>query len=127
MLYNFFLVSLGGAIGSMLRYGTGVLSIKLLGINFPWGTLTVNILGSFCIGIVFALLSHTQNLSEDIKLFAMVGILGGFTTFSAFSLDTISLFERGQYLYASLYIASSVILSLLATLAGIMLIKASLS
>ena len=127
MLYHFLLVGFGGAIGSILRYGTGVLSIKLLGVNFPWGTLTVNILGSLCIGIVFGLLSHTQNMSEDIKLFTMVGILGGFTTFSAFSLDTILLFEREQYLYASLYIACSVILSILATLAAIMLIRASLS
>jgi len=127
MFYHFLLVGLGGAIGSMLRYGTGVLSIKLLGVNFPWGTLAVNILGSFCIGIIFALLSHTQNMSEDIKLFGMIGILGGFTTFSSFSLDTILLFERGQYLHASLYIACSVILSILATLVGIMLIRASLS
>jgi fluoride exporter len=127
MLSHFLLVGLGGAIGSMLRYGTGLLSIKFLGVHFPWGTLTVNILGSFCIGMAFALLSLTESMSENIKLFTMVGILGGFTTFSAFSLDTILLFERGQYLSASLYMASSVILSILATLAGLMLIRASLS
>lgn len=127
MLSHFLLVGLGGAIGSILRYGTGLLSTKLLGVHFPWGTLTVNILGSFCIGIVFALLSLAENMSEDIKLFTMVGILGGFTTFSAFSLETILLFERGQSLYASLYIACSVVLSILATLAGLMLIRASLS
>lgn len=123
MLFQFFIVGLGGAIGSMLRFGTGIISIKFFGVNFPWGTLTVNLVGSFCIGLLFGLSSQIQHFSEEVKLFLMVGILGGFTTFSAFSLDTILLFERGQIIQACLYVASSVILSLAVTFIGLTLIR----
>lgn len=123
MFLNFLIVGIGGAIGSMLRYGAGILSLKMGFINFPWGTLTINILGSFCIGLVVGLLAHAQNWSEDIRLFAVVGILGGFTTFSAFSLDTVLLFERGQYFYAGLYVAGSVLISIAATFLGLFLIR----
>ncbi len=126
MILQFILVGFGGAIGSMLRYGIGLLSLKFLGTSFPWGTLSVNILGSLCIGILFGALSQMQNFSESLKLFTMVGILGGFTTFSAFSLDTILLFERGQYVQAGLYIIGSIVLSLAATMVSLFLIRASI-
>lgn len=123
MFLNFLIVGMGGAIGAMLRHGTGLLSLKLGFTNFPWGTLTINILGSFCIGIIVGLLAHVQNWSEEIRLFTVIGILGGFTTFSAFSLDTVLLFERGQYLYAGLYVAGSVLISVAATFLGLFLIR----
>lgn len=123
MFLNFFIVGIGGAIGSMLRYGVAVLSLKMGLINFPWGTLAINILGSLGIGIVIGFLAHVQNWSEEIRLFTVVGILGGFTTFSAFSLDSVLLFERGQYVYAGLYVAGSVLMSITATFLGLFLIR----
>lgn len=123
MFFNFLIVGIGGAIGAMLRHGAGLLSLKLGFANFPWGTFTVNILGSLCIGIIIGLLAHVQNWSEEIRLFAVVGILGGFTTFSAFSLETVLLVERGQYLYAGLYVAGSVLIAVAATFLGLFLIR----
>jgi fluoride exporter len=125
MIHHFFLVGLGGAIGSMLRYGAGLISIKFLGFTFPWGTLLINILGSFLIGIVFAIAGQIQNFPENIKIFMMVGILGGFTTFSAFSLDSLLLLEKGNVGQALIYIIGSVVLSITATFIGLMLVKAS--
>lgn len=123
MFLNFLIVGIGGAIGSMLRHGSGLLCLKLGLGGFPWATLAINILGSFCIGIVIGLLAHMQNWSEQVRLFTVVGILGGFTTFSAFSLDSVLLFERGQYLYAGLYVAGSVFISIAATFLGLFLIR----
>lgn len=123
MILNFLIVGLGGAIGSMLRHGAGLLSLKLGVVGFPWATLAVNILGSLCIGIIIGLLAHVQNWSEEIRLFTVVGVLGGFTTFSAFSLESVLLFERGQYVYAGLYITGSVLLSITATFLGLFLIR----
>ncbi len=123
MVLNFLIVGIGGAFGAMLRHGTGLLFLKSGLTNFPWSTLIINILGSFCIGIIVGLLAHAQNWSEEIRLFTVVGILGGFTTFSAFSLEAILLFERGQYLYAGLYVAGSVLISIAATFLGLFLIR----
>jgi CrcB protein len=72
MLLHFFIVGLGGAIGSMLRFGTGIISIKTFGVNFPWGTLTVNLVGSFCIGLLFGLSTQIQHFSEEVKLFLLL-------------------------------------------------------
>ena len=123
MFVNFLIVGMGGAIGSMLRYGAGLLSLKLGLVQFPWGTFFINILGSFCIGIIVGLLAHFQNWSEDIRLFAVVGILGGFTTFSAFSLDAVLLLEKQHYVYSGLYVAGSVLMSMSATFLGLSLIR----
>jgi len=127
MILNFLLVGLGGAIGSMLRHGVGVLSLKFWGENLPMGTpfitMSINIIGSFLIGIIVGLLALTQNWSQEIRLFSVVGVLGGFTTFSAFSLDTVRLFEQGQYFYAGCYVVASVLLSIAATFIGLFLIR----
>ncbi|HAJ89848.1 MAG TPA: fluoride efflux transporter CrcB [Rhodospirillaceae bacterium] len=123
MLSNFLIVGIGGAIGSMMRHGAGLLFLKAGWTNFPWSTLTINLLGSFCIGLIVGWLADVQNWSEEIRLFAVVGILGGFTTFSAFSLESFLLFERGQYLYAAFYVAASVILSIATTFLGLFLIR----
>ena len=106
------LVMLGGAIGSALRYGVGLWIQPLLP-GFPWATLLVNVLGSFAIGVVLALVMNNQ-LSQEWRLFLAVGVLGGFTTFSTFSFETLGLIEQNQWGKALGYVSSSVVLGLLA-------------
>lgn len=123
MILNYLIVGCGGAIGSILRYGIGILSVRLWGLNFPWGTMAINVIGALLIGIFAGLLSSFQNWAETTRLFFMVGILGGFTTFSTFSLDAVMLIEREQYLYFILYTAGSVILSIAVTIIGLFLTR----
>jgi CrcB protein len=118
-MYQILLVALGGAIGSVARYLTGILSSRLFGPNFPWGTLAVNILGSFAIGLLIELIARRLNASADMRLFLVTGLMGGFTTFSSFSLDFASLFERGDLGLAGAYLIGSVVISLLAVFAGL--------
>lgn len=117
-------VALGGAIGSSARYGVNVWSARLVGTAFPWHTLAVNVAGCFAIGIVIQLLALRINVGSDVRAFLTTGILGGFTTFSAFSLDFALLVERKAYLAAGLYATASVVLSLAAVFAGLHLIRA---
>lgn len=118
-MVNLLLVALGGAIGSVCRYLTGVLMTRLLGMAFPWGTLTVNVVGSFAIGFLTELVARKLNASMEMRLLIVVGFLGGFTTFSSFSLDTLALYERGATAAALAYILVSVTVSLLATFGGL--------
>jgi CrcB protein len=104
----FALVMLGGAIGSALRYGAGLLSVAWFGAAYPWGTLAVNIAGSALIGI-----SAGAGVEGGARLLLVTGLLGGFTTFSAFSLETAGLWERSPWLAAA-YVAASVGLGLAA-------------
>lgn len=117
MLFNVSLVALGGAIGSSLRYLSGLALTRVFGGGFALGVLPVNILGSFLMGMVF-IYAHHKGLGGA-NLFVMTGILGGFTTFSAFSLDAVMLMERGQFAQAALYIGLSVGLSILGLMAGL--------
>ena len=110
-------VALGGAAGSVLRYMTNVAAGRLFGTQFPAGTLAVNVLGSFLMGMLVVALAKTSGTRH--APFLMTGLLGGFTTFSAFSLDTLTLYERGQPGVAAAYVAGSVVLSLAAIVAGI--------
>lgn len=110
-------VALGGAIGALGRYLTGVVTIRLMGPGFPWGTLTVNVVGSFLMGLVVVVLA--RKFGNAYAPFLMTGVLGGFTTFSAFSLDALTIYERGQSGLAAAYVAASVILSLAAIAAGL--------
>lgn len=121
------LVALGGAIGSVLRYLVGLASGWLFGANFPWGTIFVNIAGSLAMGLVIGLAASKFQLTNELRVFAATGILGGFTTFSAFSLDFALLFERRDYGLAGLYLAGSVGLSILALFAGLYLVRAWLN
>jgi fluoride exporter len=107
------LIALGGAVGSVLRY------LMVAAIGAPWGTAAVNVVGSFAIGMLFILLDARAGW----QLFLMTGVLGGFTTFSAFSLDTLKLFEQGQPLQAALYVLGSVALSLIAVALGVALAR----
>jgi CrcB protein len=107
----YLLVALGGAIGSVARYGAYVALAGASG--FPWGTLAVNYIGSFVIGIIAA-----AEPTPDARLFLMTGICGGFTTFSAFSLDTVSLMREGQMSKALAYVGASLVGCLAATYLG---------
>jgi CrcB protein len=112
---SFLLVAAGGAIGASLRHGAGLLSVRHLPATWPWATFSVNLIGGFAMGLVagwFAFKSAEGG--QDLRLFLATGVLGGFTTFSAFSLDTMVLWERGQTGLALLYVALSVLLSLAA-------------
>jgi CrcB protein len=113
-------VALGGAIGASARYMTGLMMARLLGKGFPYGTLTVNIVGSFLMGVLVVVLAQTGNRFAPLL---MTGILGGFTTFSAFSLDAVTLYERGQVAVAGGYVAASVIVSIAALFAGLLLAR----
>ena len=119
-----FWVALGGAIGTAARYGVNVLSGRLLGDAFPWHTLTVNVLGCFIMGLLVELMALKLNVGNEMRAFLTTGLLGGFTTFSAFSLDFALLAERKSYALAGAYAGASVILSLAAVFAGIYLVRA---
>ncbi len=110
-------VALGGAVGSVLRYAVTLAVIRLHPQPFPLGTMAVNILGSLLIGVLMAKYA-AGGLSENARLLLVTGMLGGFTTFSAFSWDVLELFQRGQMLQAALYIAASVLLSVAACALG---------
>lgn len=120
------LVALGGALGSVTRYLTGVGMTRLLGSGFPWGTLTVNIVGSFLIGFLVELLARKLNGAVEVRLFLVVGFLGGFTTFSSFSLEALALFERGATASAATYVLTSLFISLAAVFGGLLLGRAVL-
>ena len=109
-------VALGGAIGATLRWLTGLLTLRVMGQGFPWGTVTVNIAGSFLMGVLVVALADRGGLRA--APFLMTGLLGGFTTFSAFSLDAVALMERGEFSLAAAYVGGSVILGLAALVLG---------
>ena len=116
-------VATGGALGSSARYLSMVLLGQWLGSSFPWGTLFVNIVGSFVMGVLAELGALAWQPSQDIKLFLMTGILGGFTTFSTFSLDVALLVERHDWAVAALYVAVSVLASVGALFAAMALVR----
>ncbi|AUW42711.1 fluoride efflux transporter CrcB [Rhizobium beringeri] len=118
------LVAFGGAIGSVLRYYVGQWALRLMGPAFPWGTLAVNVVGCFVIGVFAELIARKFNASTELRLLLITGFLGGFTTFSAFSLDAISLFERGEAVAGGIYIAASVGFSMAAVIAGLAVMRA---
>ena len=122
---NIILVAIGGALGAVGRYLMMNLIGHNLGNNFPYATIIVNVSGSLAMGLLIGWLAHVipQNAS-DIRLFLAVGVLGGYTTFSSFSLDAITLFERGELSYMVIYVVSSVLLSLIGLLAGLYIIRA---
>lgn len=121
MLTTLLQVALGGALGASGRYLTGVAAIRVMGPGFPWGTLTVNVVGSFVMGVVVVALGHLG--ANRFAPLLMTGVLGGFTTFSAFSLDAVTLYERGQLGIAALYVGASVVVSIAALFAGLLLAR----
>lgn len=116
---NLLLVALGGAIGASLRHVSGIAALRLMGTAFPWGTLFVNVFGSLVMGFFIAWLTKRTGTSNELRLFMATGILGGFTTFSAFSLDVANMVERGAITSAISYILASVVISLAAVFIGL--------
>lgn len=116
MIQTLPIVALGGAIGASLRYLVNVAAVRLVGMNFPVGTVVVNVLGSLIMGLLVVILAEKSGTRY--APFLMTGILGGFTTFSAFSLDAITLYERGQIGLAFVYVAGTVIVALAALFLG---------
>ncbi len=125
-MMNLLLVAAGGAIGAGGRHLVNVGAARAFGVNFPWGTAIVNVTGSLLMGLLagwFALRAG-QEWSQQLRLFLTTGILGGFTTFSAFSLDAGLLIEKHAYGPAAAYVLGSVVLSILGLFAGLWLIRA---
>jgi fluoride exporter len=116
-------VAVGGAIGSVARYLVAIGSGKIFGTNFPWGILIINVTGSFLIGVFVGLFATKWDLPQSVRIFLTVGICGGYTTFSTFSLDSYYLMERGQLLMALAYIVGSVVLSICALVGGLYLAR----
>lgn len=115
------MIALGGALGSVARFAAVTYLTPLLNYRFPFGTFVVNILGSFLIGVAYVLLVEKATLSGEWRLFFMTGILGGFTTFSAFSLEMLQMWQEGRVLVSIIYALSSVVLGLLMAYVGMQL------
>jgi len=123
MIKNFLIVGLGGAVGSMLRYGVQKIFQVQTVATFPTGTLLVNIAGCFLIGILWSLVSRSLTWNEEMKLLLMTGFCGGFTTFSAFTLEGIGLLKENRTVLFVIYLTASVLGGLLATFIGIRIVK----
>ncbi len=117
------IVAAGGALGAVGRYLVTTGTAALLGGGFPYGTLVVNVAGSFLLGALVELLALVWSPPHEMRIFLVTGFLGAFTTFSAFSLDVITQFERGNNTLAVLYVVASVALSVLALVAGLRLMR----
>ena len=119
------LVAIGGALGSMARYGVGLGAARLFPASaWPWGTLTVNVVGGLAMGLLVGWMGlRAGSGQETVRVFATVGLLGGFTTFSAFSLETVQMVERREYGVAGAYVLLSVVLAVAALMAGLMLAR----
>lgn len=118
---GFLVVFLGAGFGGMARHGLGLVMLRALGPGFPWGTLLINIVGSGLMGLFVTIFAFMHVGHPETRLFLTTGVLGGFTTFSTFSLDTVALWQRGQHGMAALYVAASIAVSL-AALAGAMVL-----
>jgi len=123
-MMNTLLVMAGGAIGSALRYEYGRVSGRLLGMAWPWGTLGVNVIGGLVMGLFAGWLAARSQGGESLRLFFAVGVLGGFTTFSSFSLETMLMIERGAWLSATGYALASVLASVGALAVGLGIMRA---
>ena len=122
-MLHILLVGIGGAIGAMIRHLVNSGALRLAGPNFPWGTMAINIVGGFAMGVFIEALARRFDGSPELRLFVATGILGGFTTFSAFSLDFAVLWERGAAASALGYAAASVVGSILALFLGLWLAR----
>lgn len=109
----------GGAVGAMLRHGVNMLAFRLLGPNFPWGTLSANVIGSFLMGLLVVWLSRHEPNPIELRAFLSVGVLGAFTTFSTFALDTVTLYREKAIVVAAAYLAASLFLSIGGLAAGL--------
>jgi len=123
MLNSYLLVFVGGGLGATLRHAVNLACARLFGTAFPWGTFLINVSGSLVMGVIAGYLSFRGAAAQPWRLFVMTGILGGYTTFSAFSLDAMLLYERGELGLALGYVAGSVVLALAGLAAGLLLMR----
>lgn len=125
-MFPAFLVFIGAGLGGVLRHGVNITVARWFGTGFPWGTLTVNIVGSLAMGLLAGFFAFRDgvNWTQHARLFLTTGVLGGFTTFSTFSLDVALLLERGETGSATIYALASLIVSVLALFAGLLLVRA---
>ena len=122
-MFQLLLVMLGGAVGAGARHLTGRATLAALGPAFPFGTLAVNLIGGFAMGLLVGTLARLSVPGENWRLLLGVGVLGGYTTFSAFSLDVVTMIQRGDLGVAALYVTISVVGSILALFAGLSLVR----
>ena len=122
-MIQYLIVFIGAGIGGAMRHGVNLAAAALLGSGFGYGTLTVNVVGSQAMGALAAFHAFQGEMAQPWRLFLATGVLGGFTTFSAFSLDAALLFERGQLALAAIYVLASVIGSIAALFAGLALVR----
>jgi CrcB protein len=118
-------VGIGGGLGALLRYFVAGAFQSAAWPGYPWGIFIVNITGGFVMGLIVELSALKINLSPEMRAFLTTGVLGGYTTFSTFSLDSVLLIERGNYGSAAVYIAGSTLLSILALFAGLWIVRAA--
>jgi CrcB protein len=119
----YLIVFLGGGLGAALRHGINLASARAFGTGFPYGTLLINITGSLVMGLAAAYFAFKGDASQHWRLFLTTGILGGYTTFSTFSLDAALLYERGELGPAAIYVLASVALSIAGLFAGFALVR----
>ena len=124
-MYPSFLVFIGGGLGALLRHGVNLQAVRLLGPCFPWGTFAINIAGSTAMGLCAGLITMRADgvVLQDARLFVMTGILGGFTTFLAFSLDALTMWQRGESAAALTYVIGSVVLSIAGLALGLAFVR----
>ena len=120
---NYVLVFIGGGLGSSLRHTINMVCARFIGTAFPYGTFIINITGSTIMGLIAGYLAFKGEASQPWRLFLMTGVLGGYTTFSAFSLDAALLYERGELALAAFYVLGSVSLSIAGLFAGLALMR----
>ena len=122
-MFHLLLVMIGGAVGAGARHLTGRATLSLFGPNFPYGTLAVNLIGGLAMGVLVGALARMTVPGENWRLLLGVGVLGGYTTFSSFSLDVVNMIQRGDLGVAALYITASVIGSIAALFSGLALVR----
>ncbi|MEH2622647.1 CrcB protein [Bradyrhizobium sp. AZCC 1719] len=120
---SYLLVFFGGGLGATLRHLINLICARCLGTAFPWGTFIINITGSTAMGLIAGYLAFKGEASQPWRLFLMTGVLGGYTTFSAYSLDAALLYERGELGLAALYVIGSVVLSIAGLFGGLALVR----
>ena len=119
----YLLVFIGGGIGTAMRHGVNVAFARWFGTSFPFHTLFENVSGSLVMGLLAGYFAFRGGASQDLRLFLTTGILGGYTTFSAFSLDTVLLWERGQWSLATVYVLVSVLASIFGLVLGLAIVR----
>jgi CrcB protein len=122
-MWKLAMIALGGGLGTALRYGATLGMTRWLGTSFPWGTLLVNVLGSFLLGIVMEVAGEREIAGVSARLVLGTGVLGGFTTYSSFNLETIRLAEQGAWLRAAIYLAATLVVCLGAGIGGVALAR----